>query len=189
MDSNLAYQDERWEELIHGKVVMMAPASVNHNRVVANISRIFGNYLNGRTCEAFSDGAAVYLTDEDYFIPDVMVVCDPDKVHADGIYGAPDLVVEILSQSTARYDRGRKKDIYEQTGVREYWIVNPADKVLEQYLLQDKKLVLSAVYAVHPEWELRRMKPEELANVKTEFRCSLYDDLTISLEDIFARVP
>ena len=189
MDQNLAYQDERWEELIGGKIVMMSPASMNHNRVVRNISRIFDNHLNGHTCEAFSDGAAVYLTEEDFFIPDVMVVCDPNKVHDDGIHGAPDLVVEILSPSTAKYDRGRKKDIYEKCGVREYWIVSPVEKTVEQYLLENGKFSLYETYAVLPDWMLAKMKPEERDAVVTAFKCSLYNDLAIHLEDIFARVP
>ena len=189
MGENLAYQEERREERIDGKVVLMAPASMNHNRVVRNISRILDSHLQGRTCEAFTDGAAVYLTEEDFYIPDVMVVCDPSKVQEDGIHGAPDLVVEILSPSTATYDRGRKKDMYEKCGVREYWIVNPADKTVEQYFLRDGRFSLHETYAILPDWMLSRMRTEDLVRVKKAFQCSLYDDLVISLEDIFARVP
>ena len=189
MENNLAFQEEaQWEEMIDGKIVMMAPASMNHNRAVRNISNIFVNYLKGKTCETFTDGAAVYLTEEDYYIPDVMVVCDPDKVKDDGVYGAPDLVVEILSPGTVRHDRGRKKDVYECSGVREYWLVNPADKTVEQYILEDGKLTLRETCALLPDWMLARIKPEVRAAVVTEFRCSLYDDLVIRLEDVFARI-
>ena len=98
MSNNLAYQEERREELIGGKVVMMAPASSNHNRIAGNIYYIFRRYLNGKKCEPFADGESVYLTDEDHYVPDFMVVCDPDKIKNDGVHGAPDLVVEVLSQ-------------------------------------------------------------------------------------------
>lgn len=190
MESNLAHQAEPWrEELIGGRIVAMAPASINHNRVVVNISRIFGNHLKRRTCEVFSAGAAVYLTEEDDYIPDVMVVCDPEKIRWDGVYGAPDLVAEVLSRGTAKQDRGRKQEIYEKSGVREYWIVNPTDKSVEQYLLEDGCLRLKEVYTVYPEYMLAAMKEAERAAIVTEFQCSLYDDLTISLEDIFYRVP
>lgn len=190
MNNNLAYEEERWEEVIDGKIVMMSPASLDHNRVVRNITSMFDRYLKGRTCEAFPDGVALYLTDNgDYFIPDMMVVCDPDKVKKDGIHGAPDLVVEILSPGTAKNDRGRKKDDYEKSGVKEYWIVSPSDKLVEQYLLQDGKFALHETYAILPDWMLDRMKPEARAAVATSFKCCLYDDLTINLEDIFARVP
>ena len=189
VETNLAYQEEPWrEELIDGKLIAMAPPVTNHNRVKLNISNLFWNYLRGKRCEVLPDGEAAYLTDLDYYIPDVMVVCDPEKVKEDGVHGAPDLVVEVLSPGTVRYDRGRKMQIYEASGVREYWLVNPADKVVEQYLLKDGKLVLSEVYALRPEWELRRMKPEERASVVTEFKCSLYEDLSIRLEDVFDRV-
>ena len=115
MNTNLAYQDYPAEELIGGKFVAMSPSpAINHNRVIGNIYRIFAHYLNGRRCEPFADGVDVYLTEEDRFIPDMMVVCDPDKVKADGVYGAPDLVVEVLSPSTAQYDRGRKMKVYAQ---------------------------------------------------------------------------
>ena len=140
MGGNLAYQEERREELVGGKVVMMAPASSNHNRIAGNIYYIFRRYLNGKKCEPFADGENVYLTDCDHFVPDFMVVCDPDKVKADGVYGAPDLVVEVLSPSTAQYDRGRKMRVYAQCGVREYWIVSPGDRTVEQYLPEGDSL-------------------------------------------------
>ena len=124
MKDNLAYEEERWEEVIDGKIMMMSPASLNHNRVVGNIFSLFNHYLKGRTCEAFSDGVALYLTDNgDYYIPDVMVVCDPGKVKDDGVHGAPDLVVEILSPRTTKNDRGRKKDDYEKCLRRKWFYV------------------------------------------------------------------
>ena len=188
MDSNLAFQDERWEELINGDIVMMAPAAVNHVLVGGNIYRIFANFLQGKSCVPIGDGVLVYFTEQDHFSPDFMVVCDRQIIKPDGIYGAPDLVVEILSPSTAKNDRGHKKEIYEKCGVREYWIVSPSDKMVEQYILQDGKFLLRETYAVMPEWMLERMKPEEREKVVSSFKCSLYDDLTISLDDIFARV-
>ena len=193
MDSNLAYLEERQTEIIGGNVRMMSSATANHYRVSGNIYNIFSNYLRGRRCEPFPDGMDLFLEEgTEEYRPDGMVVCDPDKVRPDGVYGAPDLVIEVLSPGTARYDRGHKKDVYERHGVRELWLVNPADKVVEQYLPaegQKGRLELHEVYAVHPECELKRMKPEELAAIRTEFKCSLYDDLIIRLEDIFRRVP
>ena len=89
MDGNLAFQEDFRNELIAGKVVLMAPMpSVNHNRVARNIFRIFDEFLDGKQCEAFSDGVDVYLTEENRFVPDMMVVCDPDKVYDDGPWHA-----------------------------------------------------------------------------------------------------
>ena len=186
MDGNLAYQDWQREELIGGKVVAMAPASAGHTYVADGILNIFRNYLKGKNCIPFGDGLLVHLTDEDHFVPDVMVVCDRNKIKKIGVYGAPDLVVEVLSPSTAKNDRGYKKGVYESSGVPEYWIVEPSNKSIEVYLLQDGRYVLDNIYTLYPADELEEMTDEERTAVVTEFKCHLYDDLTIRLEDIFS---
>ena len=192
MQSNLAYQEayeEKWrKELVDGKVIMMAPATVNHNRIARNISSIFDVYLRGKPCEYFPDGVGLYLNAKEQYIPDGMVVCDPDKVKADGVHGAPDLVVEVLSPSTGRNDKGHKKDVYERYGVREYWIVSPAERSVEQYVLRDGKFVLHDMYYKYPDYLLIHMTDEEKAAIVTEFKCSLFDDLIIQVDDIFGRV-
>ena len=193
MDGNLAHKldghfDDQWEELIDGKVVMMAPARVNHHRVSANIYSLFRDYLKGRKCEPFPDGVGLYLSNREHYVPDMMVVCDPDKVKDKGIVGAPDLVVEVLSPGTAKNDRGHKKDVYERYGVREYWLVDPSNFTVEQYVLEDGKFVLRDVYHKYSTSWLADMEEEERAAVVTEFKCSLYDDLLISLDEIFGRV-
>lgn len=185
MTENLAYQEDRREEWIDGKIVAMSPASTGHIYVSGNIYRIFGNYLQGKNCIAFSDGLLVRLSDTDKFVPDVMVVCDRDKIKRTYINGAPDLVVEVLSPSTAKNDKGYKKDVYESSGVPEYWIVNPAGKSIEVYLLKNGRYTLDNVYTRYPDEELAEMTDEEKAVVVTEFKCHLYDDLIIRLDDIF----
>lgn len=187
MNGNLARREEFREERINGVMVAMSPAASNHNRIAGNIFSLFHQHLKGRQCEPFGDGEAVYLTEADTFIPDGMIVCDPDKVQWDGVHGAPDLVVEVLSPSTAKNDRGYKRDVYESCGVREYWIVSPGDKAVEQYLLQEGQFVLHEIYTLYPGWMLEKMSGEERAAIKTSFQCSLYDDLDIALEDIFYR--
>ena len=188
MNTNLAYQEERREELIGGKVVAMSPRpSVNHNRVAFNIAVLFDNYLKGKRCTPFSDGTDLYLTEDDRFIPDVMVVCDPNKIKRNGVYGAPDLVVEVLSPSTIRNDKTHKKDVYARCGVREYWLVSPDEKSVEIYLSSGSDLILHDIFSLYPDWMLEKMSEEERAAVETHFKCSLFDDLEISLEEIFYR--
>ena len=120
MNGNLAYQDEIRDELIDGKLVAMSPRPVvNHNRIAFRIAHLFENYLEGRKCIALADGVDVHLTEKDIFVPDMMVVCEREKIKYDGVYGAPDLVVEVLSPSTAKRDKGYKKDVYEICVVRE----------------------------------------------------------------------
>ena len=188
MNSNLAYQDEFREELIGGEVVAMSPATTWHNYISGNIYGIFWSYLRGKQCAPFGDGEAVYLTEDNYFIPDFMVVCDPKKVKGDGVHGAPDLVVEVLSPGTAQNDRGHKMDVYARCGVRDYWIVSPGDKSIEQYVQKEGRLALLAVYSIRPDFILKRMSEEERAAIATGFQCSLFPDLTIRLADVFERV-
>ena len=187
MNENLAYQMDWREELIGGKVVMMSPATTNHTFISGNIYHIFASYLRGKRCTPFSDGSVVYLTDEDRFVPDMMVVCDPDKIKWDGIHGAPDLVVEVLSPSTARIDKTHKKDVYAKCGVREYWLVSPSDRFVEVYRADKGQLIFHDIYTLHPDWALAKMSEEERAALETHFKCSLFDDLDISLEDVFYR--
>ena len=187
MNSNLAYQEEFREELIGGKAVAMSPRPMyNHNHIAFNIAVLFSNYLRGKPCTVIPDGTDLYLTEEDRFVPDVMVVCDRDKIRRDGVHGAPDLVVEVLSPSTMRNDRMHKKEVYQACGVREYWLVDPENRTIEQYLLQDGKLELNTVYVSITDYELERMSEKEKAEVETHFHCSLYSDFDIALEDIFS---
>ena len=189
MNNNLAYQyqEDRHEELIGGRIVMMAPAFTNHTLISGNIYGIFWNYLKGKKCTPISDGSTVYLTDEDHFVPDMMVVCDPDKIKPDGVHGAPDLVVEVLSPSTARNDKTHKKSVYAHCGVREYWLVSPGDKTVEVYRTDGTELILHNIHALPPDWMLAKMSEEERAALETHFKCSLFDDLDIALEDVFYR--
>ena len=181
--------DQSPAEIIGGRVVMMSPARTDHQRVARNIARFFGNYLEGKTCEVFGDGALLYLSEENQFIPDGMIVCDPGKIREDGVHGAPDLVVEILSPSTASNDRIHKKDIYGQCGVREYWIISVRERSVEVYLPEGEQLVLKNVYTLYPAYLVRSMNEAEKTELLVEdFRCSLFPDLPIPLERIFAQV-
>ncbi len=173
-------ETRRQEELINGILVAMSPSpSTNHNRVVGNIHHLFASLLEGsKTCEAFSDGLDLYLDENNRFIPDMMVVCDPSKVHANGIHGAPDLVVEVLSPSTATNDKGKKKDAYERAGVSEYWIVSPTDKFIDVFLLENSSLRYDRTYAQFPDWA------EGERDTVIKFR-----DLEVPIASIFARVP
>lgn len=186
MNTNLAFQEETWDEVINGQVVAMSPRPrFNHNHIASNIYVIFRNHLRGRKCTPIMDGTDLYLTDKDRFVPDFMVICNRDKIQEDGVHGAPDLVVEVLSPSTVMNDRKHKKQVYAACGVREYWIVSPAEKTVEQYFLEDGQFVLHAAYALEPDYMLAKMTEAERAALVTHFQCSLFDDLDIRLEDIF----
>ena len=186
---DIAYKEPPWIEIIDGKTVMMSPRPrVDHNRIIRNLTRMFGTYLLGKPCEVFADGADVHLDEKNLFIPDVMIVCNPDIIRPDAIYGAPDLVVEILSPSTARNDRISKLQTYGKAGVREYWIVSPLAHTVEVCLQQNGTLALDNVYIDAPDWELENMSAEERAKVHEDIKVSLYDDFIVSVHDIFYKV-
>lgn len=188
MRDNLAYQDELWDEMLDGKIVLMSPRPVvNHSIAAGNIYRIFGNFLEGKQCVAFPDGVDLYLTGKDRFVPDMMVVCDRSKIRTKGVYGAPDLVVEVLSPSTIRRDRVYKKNAYERNGVREYWIVNPLDKSVEVFRLEDGRYNLYDVYSLVPDYVLEDMTSEEREGIRTEITTPLFKGLTIPLDRIFSK--
>lgn len=186
MCDNLAYREDIRKELINGKVAAMSPRpSVNHNVISENIIFIFKQYLRGKKCAPFGDGVDLYLDENNRFVPDGMIVCDRDKVNWDGVHGAPDLVWEILSPSTAKNDKWHKKNVYAFCGVPEYWIVDPVNRAIEIYLLQDGQYVLDNLCTLVPPEYMERLDEDEKAEVITEFKCHLYDDLVIRLEDIF----
>ncbi len=117
-----------------------------------------------------------------------MIVCDRSKLKSDGVHGAPDLVVEVLSPSTAQNDRGAKMRHYAAAGVKEYWIVSPIGKSVEVYLNQDGHFELDAMYTIFSNWDLERMDDEERKAIRMEIPVSLYDDFRVSVEEIFEDV-
>ncbi len=128
--------DGRWE-LINGAVYDMTPApSVEHQRAVLGLARSLANGLDeakrkagSGDCEVFIAPIDLYLPrQETVFQPDLLIVCDPSKVAAHGIVGAPDLVVEILSPSNSSKDTVVKRWAYAAAGVSEYLIVDPVEK-------------------------------------------------------------
>jgi len=137
--------DERWE-LIHGVAYNMSPAPrTPHQGISMEIATQLKIFLKGKPCTVFHAAVDVFFPllremDEDdvdtVVQPDVLVVCDKTKILEKGIWGAPDLVVEILSNSTSRKDQHEKFDLYERGGVLEYWIVDPNGKWLQQYVRQ-----------------------------------------------------
>ena len=186
MSDHLAYQEKPRQELISGKVAMMSPASSNHNRIAENIDFLFRTYLKGKVCVPLGDGYSLQKKKKDWFVPDFMIVCDRSKIKPRGVYGAPDLVLEVLSPATAKNDRFYKKGVYEASGVPEYWLADPFHRSIEVYLLQDGHYVLDNLYTFYPPEELEEMTEADLSNLVTEFHCHLFDDLIIRLEDIFS---
>ena len=124
-------------ELLNGVVYYMAPPSRTHQRIVTEVSRKIGNFIEAHhgECEVNVSPFAVFLYDDDsaYVEPDVVVVCDSDKLRDDGCHGAPDLVIEVVSPSSITLDYMIKFGEYQRAGVREYWIVDPSKSSVRVY--------------------------------------------------------
>ena len=175
------------DEMIDGVIIAMSPSpSFNHDVVVVNITRIFKGFLKGKTCSVHNN-LDVHLTNKDRLLPDVSVVCNKNLIKHNGIYGPPDLVVKVLSPNTTKRDKGYKMKLYEQSGVKEYWLVNTAfeSRSIDVYLLVDGKFELDNVYSIYPEYVLEQMSEKEKAAIPTEFKTSLFDDLVITLDEVF----
>ncbi len=138
--------DERWE-LIDGRPHAMAAPTVSHQRLVTDLSAQLHIQLQGARCEALVSPIDVRLprNDEpdddivDVVQPDVIVVCDPATLDDRGCRGAPDFVVEVLSPSTADHDRVTKLALYERHGVREYWVVQPVERLVVTHLREGNR--------------------------------------------------
>ena len=190
MKSALAYENisDKYEkyELIDGEVYMMSRPSFKHSDIAFNITNIFKKYLRGKRCQAFLE-PNVKLGENDQFIPDVAIVCNPEILDDPWIKGVPDLVVEILSPSTAKNDRLKKFQKYEKYGVKEYWIVDPKNKLVEVYHLVDGKFLLDEVYHPYTKSELECLTDAEKAETESQkmIKVSLYNDFIIDVADVF----
>ena len=116
-------------ELIDGEIYMMASPSTIHQRLVMALSNRIYNYIDSKqgSCKVFPSPFAVFLNadNEIYLEPDISVICDKSKITDEGCKGAPDWVIEIVSQSSKRMDYYIKLFRYRTAGVKEYWVVDP----------------------------------------------------------------
>jgi len=188
--SNLAYQegiweDEQREEWVNGELICMAPPRPKHNVAMGNLYSAFSSFLKGKRCQTFIETGFVHFSEKDMYIPDVMVVCTPEIIKDDGIHGVPDLAIEVLSPSTAKFDKGHKKDTYEKHGVKEYWIVDADSCRIEVHLLEDGKYVLDEVYTLLTENCMKYWKENEKQRVKHSITPSIFPEMSVKLEDIF----
>ncbi len=168
-------------ELIRGKIYKMSPAPrAVHQVVSGEVYRQIANYLKRKKCQVFIAPFDVRLpvspkkkADKDITTviqPDVCVVCDPSKIDERGCLGAPDWIIEVLSPRTSAKDLSIKFEVYEEAGVREYWVVHPTEQTLIVYILNENGKYEGAL---KPYIRTDQVRPITLP------------DLTIHLEEIF----
>ncbi|MEQ9300357.1 MAG: Uma2 family endonuclease [Cyclobacteriaceae bacterium] len=151
----LTWQFDEMVEVIKGKVFKMSLAPLpSHQLVAGKLHLRMGHFFEDEPCQLFIAPFDVRLPtksvkDEDIvtvFQPDLCVICDLEKIDRRGCLGAPDLVVEILSKSTAEKDLKVKYQLYEEAGVSEYWIVEPEYRKIDQYQLKEASYQLVKSY-------------------------------------------
>ena len=153
----LTWKFDEFVELIKGRVVRpMAGAGRRHQTVSRRLAYRIEDFLLDKQCEMFNAPFDVRLTSStgngdaqirSVVQPDIFVVCDQAKLDERGCLGAPDWVIEIVSPGNTAHDTRTKFGLYEENGVREYWIVYPGQQTIEAYVLENERYELAAEYA------------------------------------------
>ena len=130
---NIPEEDENRYELINGELYMAPAPSWEHQKSTIKLSTLLDNFVSDAGLgEVVASPIDVYLSDGDVFQPDIVFISNERLgiIHSDGIHGAPDLVIEVLSPGTERIDRTLKSERYEMFDVSEYWQANPIAKTI-----------------------------------------------------------
>ncbi|MFN0292029.1 Uma2 family endonuclease [Pedobacter helvus] len=187
LDENLTYSyanylnwlfDERLE-LIKGKIYKRSPGPARlHQKVLTQLFRPIANFLHGKPCDVYVAPFDVRFpkgskADKDIYTvlqPDLCVVCDKSKLDDKGCLGAPDLVVEILSPGNNKKELLNKYNVYEEFGVKEYWVVSPGEQTLMIYTLDD----------------MGKFQPSKLFTLSEEVGSTVLPDFVLKIDDVFA---
>ncbi|MFT6337349.1 MAG: Uma2 family endonuclease [Halioglobus sp.] len=166
-------------ELIKGKIYKMSAAPKSyHQEICFNLGRHIGNFLVSKPCKAYPAPFDVILPfnqkDKNKATsvvqPDLTVICDLDKIEEVGCVGAPDWVIEVISKRTAKKDMTDKYNLYEEAGVREYWVVYPLDYVVNVFVLEDGKYSRKPIF-----------NQEDIASP------TIFPEMKINLFDVFPK--
>ena len=163
-------------ELLKGKIFQMGAPSLTHQMVSMNFSRLLSNYFYKTPCKLFAAPFDVRLAkkgekdNEVYTVvqPDLCVVCDADKLDERGCWGAPDLIIEILSPGNSKKELKNKYELYQEAGVREYWVIRPDNKEITQFVLENG--------------QYRTLPPIVEGDL---IHSTIFPDLSLQTEDIF----
>lgn len=173
----LLWHFEERLELIKGKIFKMSPApNTRHQKISGRLFLEIGSFFKNHSCQAFFAPFDVRLPRKSqlsnqkiYTVvqPDLCVICDESKLDEKGCLGAPDLIIEILSPGNSKKEKDNKFDLYQENGVREYWLVDSADNTVYAYVLSDEGIYLG-------------LKP-----ATETLRSTIFPGLEINVEDIF----
>lgn len=177
----LTWQFDEAVELIKGKIMLMSPApNVEHQDISLNLTRLLAVFFNHKKCRVYVAPFDVRLYDRKKSIlasqdihtvvqPDLCVICNPEILDLQGCNGAPDWIIEILSKGNSRRDMQIKYELYQESGVTEYWIVYPEQQAIHQFVLDE-----------HERYQLKHMYTED--DIATP---QLFPELAIDLTEVF----
>lgn len=169
IDDIYALPEGQRAELFDGQMYMMAPPNRIHQKLCFALAKKIGNYIDGHNgpCEVYPAPFAVFIAEDgtNYVEPDISVICDKNKLTDKGCNGAPDWVIEIVSPSSQKMDYSRKNTLYSESGVREYWIVDP-------------KKETTTIYRYEVEAAPR------IAGFEQHVQSSIFSDLEITIADL-----
>lgn len=145
----LSWQFDDAIELIKGKIMAMSPApSSEHQGISWRLSGVLFNFFKNKSCRAYAAPFDVRLYDRKKSLvankdiysvvqPDLCVICDKTKIDLKGCLGSPDWVIEILSRGNSKKEMQLKYQLYQESGVNEYWLVYPGEKAVHQFVLDE----------------------------------------------------
>lgn len=171
-------EEERWE-IINGVPYLQAAPTWQHQAVLLELARQFANYLQDKSCRVFTAPFDLRIPeanekDEEttnVVQPDIIIICDNSRLKKTGYYGVPELIIEVVSPSTGQKDKIEKFNLYEKAGVKEYWIVEPDEKVVMVFTLEEGRYGRPQMYS------------EE-----DKVKVSIFDNLVIELKPVFERI-
>ena len=145
----LSWEGPERYQIIYGEAFMMASPTVGHQAILVEMVTQFNNWLRGKPCRVFAAPLDVRLfpeednSDDTVVQPDLLVVCDREKLAKGSVNGAPDLAVEIVSPSTSSKEHILKFEAYLEAGVREYWVLEPEQKYLQVHVYENGHFISS----------------------------------------------
>lgn len=172
----LKFDDDKRYELIDGKLYLMGSPNYRHQFILGELFRQFANYLKGKNCKVFVAPLDIRLdapqkgNKAKYVVqPDLIVMCNKEKIDERGIVGVPDLAIEILSPTTKQHDKLVKFNLYQHYKIREYWIIDIEEQIIYPYILNDE-----GIYTLPKMYEITE-----------DIKVNVLDNLTISLKEFW----
>lgn len=170
-------------EKVNGIIYNMSPSGgFRHSQINGNIHHILRKQLKNSICAVSMENLDLYLSDDEYVIPDIMLICDRQQVKNDKYRGVPRFIVETLSPATSLKDKTIKREIYAKLGVDEYWIVSPGEKSVEIYYLEEESYKMTGSYILVDD------EQDENYNANLALRLKAMPAIAIVLKDIFENI-